>query len=649
LHIARVISPAAGAFERPQPRGYIRCHWERRIFVVPRKRKWSAVRYAVEQNPPLRVSSGQRKTTVSTDAVACIPIRQVPIVAPRLSPDVFGAGLLIAATVVGLASASDYGLTIDEFNADDYGPKAFAWYASFGNDRSHFNSVEPYLWYYGPWNQILIATVQKLEITDPLTVRHALTFLTGIAGLAALIPLARYSIGLWAGPLAILLCLATGNLYGSLFFAPIDVPFLAAMTWATCAIAMMARDAVPSWSTTIAAGLLSGLAIATRTGGIITQAYLVGAMTLCALDAALRNKPNVGRLVVEIMARTAVAIVLGWITAITLWPWLQVGNPFHQFAVAYAHFMTIPLSFEFPSWGRMVWSNALPWSYVPEQFLARLPEVFIVLLAFAAVIGLLSVARFTAVSIRSISSHGSERLKIAGLVVAQSRGALLIAAAAIVPVAFLVVTHATNYDGIRHVLFVIPMLALIAGGALVRSIAWLRRHPKAAVAVFSLMVADLGWNFVRLYQLHPLEYVAINALAGGMKDETLERFELDYWGVATGEAVRKLGGLLDRDTSGGFISSPPRVFVCLPYREWEADRLFRRNWIRAVSRDEADFIIDSERWPCGDGTDLEVIDEVDRLGITFATLYGNNRGRELESGSQNEAGLKKSGIPPSDR
>jgi hypothetical protein len=47
---------------------------------------------------------------------------------------------------------------------------------------------------------------------------------------------------------------------------------------------VMTRNVLPSWPATIAAGLLSGLAIATRTGGIITHAYLLGALLLCAAE-----------------------------------------------------------------------------------------------------------------------------------------------------------------------------------------------------------------------------------------------------------------------------------------------------------------------------------------------------------------------------
>ena len=45
----------------------------------------------------------------------------------------------------------------------------------------------------------------------------------------ALLPIARFSVGRGAGPVALALCLTTGYLYGSLFFTPIDVPFLAAI------------------------------------------------------------------------------------------------------------------------------------------------------------------------------------------------------------------------------------------------------------------------------------------------------------------------------------------------------------------------------------------------------------------------------------
>jgi hypothetical protein len=251
---------------------------------------------------------------------------------------VITTALLCGTLVVGFATLRDYGIALDEWNADEYGVKALAWYTSGFNDRGMFNDVEETLWYYGPWFQILTALIQALDIAGHWTTRHAVTLVTGIVGIAMLVPLARRVAGPWAGLTAIILCLTTGYLYGNLFCTPIDIPFLFAMTAATLAIIIMAERTVPSWKATISAGLLTGLAIATRSSGIITQTYLVGAMALCAFEAVIDEKASPGRALVQIGVRAAAALLLAWVAAFALWPWLQVGNPFTQFVLAFAYF-----------------------------------------------------------------------------------------------------------------------------------------------------------------------------------------------------------------------------------------------------------------------------------------------------------------------
>jgi hypothetical protein len=44
---------------------------------------------------------------------------------------------------------------------------------------------------------------------------------------------------------------------------------------------------IPSWPATVAAGLLCGLAIATRGGGTLAQVYLIAAMALLAMEIVL--------------------------------------------------------------------------------------------------------------------------------------------------------------------------------------------------------------------------------------------------------------------------------------------------------------------------------------------------------------------------
>jgi hypothetical protein len=531
---------------------------------------------------------------------------------------VAAAALLAAVLVLGLATAADYGLTVDEFNADDYGPKALAWYTSGFRDRSHFETVEFSLWYYGPWFQMLTAYVQSFDLADRVTVRHAMTFLVGLAGVAALLPLGRLAVGRWAGLTAIALCLLTGYLYGSLFFTPIDVPFLAAMTWATLAIVVMTRQVLPSWRATIGVGLLTGLAIATRTGGIITHAYLLGAMVLCAAEVFARQGRLTLRYLVQLGGRYAAVVIVAWMTAVALWPWLQLGNPFEQFKIALVHFANIPMAFEFPHWGRRISTSALPASYVPGQLLARLPEAFLLLLVVAFVSAVRTgavCARDTIAGWRLDSRAG---LRAAAMTLARRRAILVVCAAVILPLGFLIVQRAAIYDGIRHVLFAIPMLAILAGAGLRALLPLLRRAPVVAAAAAGIYV---GAVVTTLAALHPLEYVAMNALAGGTRG-AYDRFELDYWSVAATEALRRLERRLDYDPSVRTAETAPSILVCIPWREQIVDPILKRPWIVETDPDKADFIIATERSRCAEGRGVVLIDEVKRFDRTFAWTYG---------------------------
>ncbi len=533
-----------------------------------------------------------------------------------------GLALLAVALVAGLATAADYGVTIDEFNANDYGPKALAWYTSGFVDRSHFETVEFSLWYYGPWAQMLTAAVQSLGLADPLSIRHALTFAIGLAGIAALYPIARLSFGRWVGPAAIAICLSTGYVYGNLFFAPIDVPFLAAMCWATLAIMAMGRTVVPTWPATICAGLAIGLAIATRTGGIITHAYLAGVLALAALEAVASMGPAARGTVLRIAVRGAAAIGLAWIVAIALWPWLQIGNPFAQFKIAYSYFATIPTEFEFDHWGRRLLTTALPWSYIPEQWLARLPVGFLALLAAAVLLGLGAALGWLRLTVARWRRGASGELRDSVLTFARSRNVLLVWVAAAAPVGFLMITHATFYDGVRHTLFVIPVLALLAGWALVRAA---RALGRGRVVAGALATAYGGVLLANLAVLHPLEYIATNALAGGTAG-SYGRFELDYWSAAATEALRRLENRLDQE--GGFARGAPSIVVCIPYREHMAGIMLDPKWRLEVDPDKADFVIESERSRCAaDKPALALIDEVKRYDRAFAWTYVNRASR----------------------
>jgi len=537
------------------------------------------------------------------------------------------SGLLGCVLVIGLATVGDYGITVDEFNADDYGSKALAWYTSGFTDRSSFESVEDTLWYYGPWFHILTAIVQSLGLANPWTIRHAMTFLAGFCAVAALLPIGRLALGRWAGLVAITLCLTCGYLYGSLFFTPIDVPFLFAMTLATLAIIAMAARAVPSWPATIAAGMASGLAIATRSPGLISQVYLLGALGLCALEVLAKPSASAPGDLLRIGVRAAGALVVGWATTIALWPWLQIGNPISQFSLAFVYFANHPNSFEMLFWGAQVVTTDLPWSYVPGQLAVRLPEGFLLLLAIGILAGFAAAYRFARASGAALVRPHAATLRSAAMRLARSRLYVLVWATVMLPVGFIILRHSTLYDGIRHVIFVIPMLAVIAAAGFLRLLPLIWRFPTISAAAGG---AYLGYAIWMLAVLHPLEYIATNALAGGVAG-AYERFDLDYWSAAATIALHRLEARLDRERPELFAKHPPSLAVCMLSRESRVAPMFGRTWRLETDPSKADFIIATERWHCAENVaDGVLIDEVRRFDRTFAWVYARGRPERRE-------------------
>jgi hypothetical protein len=128
-----------------------------------------------------------------------------------------------------------------------------------------------------------------------------------------------------------------------------------------------------------------------------------------------------------------------------------------------------------------------------------------------------------------------------------------------------------------------------------------------------------------LIMLHPLEYVAMNRIAGGVAG-AYENFDLDYWSAAATQALRQLEARLDKEAAAK--DALPSIQICIPYRVHMVEPMLRGKFRLELDADKADFMIETERARCAaDDPNFALIDEVTRAGRAFAWTYVNKRSR----------------------
>lgn len=102
--------------------------------------------------------------------------------------------------------------------------------------------------------------------------------------------------------------------------------------------------------------------------------------------------------------------------------------------------------------------------------------------------------------------------------------------------------QSTLYDGWRHLYFIYPPALLLGLVPLLQVL----MKGKGTIRIIMLIVICLSClhTTYRMIRLHPHQQVYFNELAGANK---MERFEMDYWGVAYKQAFEEI---VRRDTTG---------------------------------------------------------------------------------------------------
>jgi hypothetical protein len=376
-----------------------------------------------------------------------------------------------------------------------------------------------------------------------------------------------------AAPIAVML---NPRFFGDTAANPKDAPY--AVFYITFLASLLLPLGRRFWLRTILSGALLFLALSQRMAGwSLLPLWALWSLVLAPKidkSAPVRWTQS---------AAISTAIALGGLYA--TWPYLRL-SPLKNFWEILTLSAKYPYNGEVLFMGRGIPVHELPWTY---------PWVW---LGIGVPLGILTLAAASFYFLRPYSKNPVFSL-LGGTLVLN-----LVMVAAFRP---------SVYDGLRHLLFLLPLLSTLA--VLGAWGLWNRLSPGLPRKVLAFTLACYGASLAfTLADLHPYEYLFFNDSVGGLKG-AYGKYETDYWGASYREAAEWLrANAWNKPSDMVKIHTRGQALQSLAFL---ADR--RVSW---TELEDADYFLSFTRWNehlmAGDRVPIHV---VERDGVPLCFIY----------------------------
>jgi len=519
--------------------------------------------------------------------------------------DLSALGVLLAVAVIAALTFRDYGLGWDDYTHAEYGDLLLSLYGSGFTDTRALSFVNLYM--YGGGFDMVAALLAKISPFDLFETRRLAGATVGLIGLLIVWRLGRRVGGSKAGLFALLLLCISPLYYGHMYMNPKDAPFAVAMALLLLGLVRAFEEFPRASPATIALfGVGLGLSVGTRVIGEISAFYAVAGLLL-VYGSELRTlgaraaTSRMGGFIVTLLP----GLVLAYCVMALAWPWSALAplNPLRA-TEYFSHFFEKPWKEMFD--GVAILVPDMPRTYVPTLFALKEPEI-VLLLGIGGTAG-----AFVAAPRRDLPA--SRRASL-----------LLLAVAAVLPVAMTVIARPAMYNGIRHFVFIMPPIAVLgglAGAWLVDRLAQIGRPALAAgaVAATAAVIAPV----VEMVRLHPYQYTHFNHLAGGVRAAD-DHYMLDYWGLAFKQASDELHAKLTLALESPAPRRRWRIAVCGPHHPASVE--LGPEFTTTYETKGADFALMLGEFYCAEYK-APVLVEIKREGVVYARVY-DIRGRTV--------------------
>jgi hypothetical protein len=467
--------------------------------------------------------------------------------------DVASVSALVLFWAVGLRVITDFGATWDENFHITYGQAIFDYFESGGvNDfaltyRSNFlyggafDLLGTLMMDYGPWKTY--------------HAWHLAVFFVAVFAYAGVWRLGRFMGGPAAGFFSLCTLLLHPVFIGHSFNNPKDLPFAAGYIWAVYGIIRVASD-YPRTSKPrlVWLGGLIGLAMCVRIAGLLALGYCFAALAAALLvrslaaPSARSHVANFQGLVTDFFT----VMVTAWVTMIAAWPWALMDPIRRPFVVVQRMTYFAHHDRRMPFAGRTIKISDDTPEYLLHYFGLKTPEFIMTLCGVGAVIILVRL-------IRMRRMHAQTNI--------HSLSFALIWTSCLFPPIYAIAKGSHLYDGLRHFLFLLPVMAVITGMATSTILAAARSLRTRALriittsALSALLVAIGAWHTYWIARLHPHQSTYFNAASGGI-EAAYENYDLDYYAASYNDASRLLQRRLWRKERTYYLNNPIIVRGC---------------------------------------------------------------------------------------
>ncbi len=362
--------------------------------------------------------------------------------------------------------------------------------------------------------------------------------------------LSTYGSALWAlsGPVFLFLLLP---FMGSIPANPKDVPF-AIFYFLSLAVIFLFERRFPDlkfrW---FFLGLFFGFTISSRIVGFTLFPLLL------AYDLyyywAQKGMPTIQWLQKKALGWFG-TLVVSQILVAMLWPFVG-RNYFNNLPLVVSLSARFPPKFSFLFMGHMADSLSYPWYYLPLWIGITTPLFILV---------------FFIGSFWLITTVKNNPLYV------------LLSGAFLLNFGLYLFLHPAVYDGLRHFLFLLPLIAALAAMGFIEFCRGKFGGPVRMVAAALTLAGGLA-TAVQMEELHPYEYTYFNELVGGFKG-AYGNYETDYWVASMKEAVQWL--------RAHGIKDPRRTYkIYADGKPFQSQTYFSPNMVFEPKKELADYAI----------------------------------------------------------